>query len=930
MAHLPPEDWRIIENDTHASRLPTTFEKAGQKYYANQPRELYRLLAISNSIVPEPIEELLGAVSTSAEMRLIAAYKEGPLWNEEDLLRDARDKRARFRQLLHDDCRSEARRAIVHILRDEQKRCYTMIWPDIFLQEYYESSRYISSFLAPDAARPFEDSLYPCTTKRFQLPNTGSLRYVFSLRGDSDERVVLADREALFLSIMPYVDSDNSYRSTRDFMRIKLRNSGGLRLSDVFRKRHIPAMQRRDRLGMSSVNVDETDSAATLYDIMQKSIDQEKQYVAYKQTIIESMHECIDLSKNEPCWSPNGAPHVTMQLLQLLEDDMKKENRRGAKPFVFPRACNYLNQLVAKEPDPGKTLWMKVPYYSEGKRDGSELRQFTVDHFMKSSGITMRVPAPESADEVQRYLRKVKVDEKSLDYVWMEWFIRHGCREVLGTRFLPLRITQSVTDNDQVMFINLFQGFRCHEWIRNSFDECRTLFQNDALRKETPIFDAARSDMSVYEKGPLGFFLDHIVNLCGGSQESATIRHGWNALMCFYPDEKPPTFFLNQGPPGCGKSSTDEMLAKWMLNKAHVRKVTAIEHLVGHFNADSEKTVFTIIEEMDFKDAKSKAMAALQELVTCKELRGERKGVDASMRGDYNHFSCNTNAESPIILPRDQRRVMICVFSRITALKMSNDAQFKKDYLTRLAAVLDDEQMWKSYAYWLYETFCKTNEMAMEVLRSLRIRRVFNWSTTKTQLVSMIYYADTSVLGWMFMCIARYQPFTGQPAKAFVFQHDSGDTEFQNWNTWSKINARAISRDDLREDAACKKFKNHSWQDCKLEDTDNWWHKELRQNVYKRYCDALHAYASSKYHAVCLSEPDFFAELRRLLTTLDPLSRDDRVSLLEFSETATFKDELIAREWICFAPLRQLRERIALALPPAWNFSWEEYYKQTK
>jgi hypothetical protein len=333
----------------------------------------------------------------------------------------------------------------------------------------------------------------------------------------------------------------------------------------------------------------------------------------------------------------------------------------------------------------------------------------------------------------------------------MEWYIRHGCREVLGVRFVPLRISQSVTDKDQVQFINLFQGFRCHDWISNSLDRCRRLY----------LMDSARSSS-------LEFFLQHVQNICGGDPEAAKLRHGWNALTCFYADLRLSMWIINQGPPGCGKSSADEKFAEYMLNKAHFRKVTAIEHLVGHFNADAERVVFTMIEEMDFKDAKSRAVQALQELVTCKELRGEAKGVDAKMRPSYDHFVAETNAESPIILPKDQRRVMINVFSRAVALKMANDKAFKEAYLDRLARVLDDEDMWRSYAYYLYTEYTPTYERAMEVLRSMQVRRVFNWHTTRTQLASMIFFADTSVLGWLFWSVSRHEPFTAGPAKAFV------------------------------------------------------------------------------------------------------------------------------------------------------------------
>lgn len=923
---LPPDSWLI--HDAADVSANVVFTRGQNRYSWPEPRALYQLLAISGSTIADPVYHLLGQTLGSAgyEMRLIISFSaSGYLnWTDEHLLEECRALRSRFRRILHADTRADAKRTSTHVLRDVNQLTFTLVFPEIFIPEPYETTKYIATFLKNEDAMPWNTAIQCVSTLQYQLANTGSLRYAFTLKGDGDERIIVADREALFNELVPFVASSRR-EGGGDRMRIKTRGPGGLKLDNLFIKTHVGRIRQRERLGLNGVNaeVDENNVPADMI----VSLDAEKKHIEYRQRVVASLRTCIDLSADEPCWSPNEGPAQNMKLNDLVRGDSR--DRR----FIFPNAVSFLNEMIAKERAPGNMVWVKKPAYANGERSGSYVEKYTLERFTKDCGMTLKFMVPESTEEIDIYLRGVKHDEKSKMYLWADWYFKIACREVLGERFLPLRWTQNATDPDQAMFINSFQGFRSQRWIRDDRDECRRWFESDNERR---VLDRPANDplASIYSKGPLAFYREHVANLCGGDETQSRIRHGWNALMCYYPDMKPPLVFIQTGPPGCGKSSSDEKLGEWLLNTAHVQVVTTMEALVGKFNALGEKTVFTRVEEMDMKNAKPKEMAAFQELVTGKLLRGEPKGVDAKMRASYEHFSLNTNIRNPAVLSKDQRRIMVCVFNAVVELRMASDEAYKTAYLTRLAEVLDDEKMWRAYAYWIWKEFCETDAAATNFLKSLYLKRVFNWSTIKTQLVSLIYFPDTSVLGFLFLEVSRYNSFAPSPAKAFVYQHDKESTDFNSWPDWASKNAqRNIGPVDLND--PCRKFKNHSWSDNKIEDTDRWWHKVRKQDVYERYKATLGVRNTSKFKAALLSEGDFYIELKRLLTTLDPQDKDDRVALLEYSETFTrtrkdSEEYVVANEWLCFAPFRQLRERIVRALPAGWNFTWDAYYEQTK
>jgi hypothetical protein len=476
-------------------------------------------------------------------------------------------------------------------------------------------------------------------------------------------------------------------------------------------------------------------------------------------------------------------------------------------------------------------------------------------------------------------------------------------RSVNGVRYWPLHFGERLTDVQHRDWINSFRGFRAQHWL---IEHARS--GSELLSRQ---LSASLSDRD----SDLCFYLQHLKNLCCGSDEVRDFVLTWMALLVFYPREKTDNWILSTGKPGCGKTSSWIAFAQRMLNKAHYRTVKDMIGLVGHFNADAANNSLTIIEEMDFKDQKHKALNALQELVTCKDFRLEKKGIDAKMARNFDHFVANTNVESPIILSTDQRRVMVLVCDYRFNVLLDDPVQ-REAYLARLARVLDSDEVWKQLSLFLFSKFVPTQERAAEQLASLKTRRIFSKETTRLQLISMIYYPDKSVLGYLFMMLAYRTPLTGRPSENFIKEtrdpRTRALTDFTTWDSWNTMRNSSTRRGEL------KGFEHHDWK--KDENSSLWWHKELRFLVYKRYQEFM----ISKRSCV-RPEPEFWVDLEHLMKVRDA----DTEPLMISSAALIAKGDKESRleEWVAFAPFPELRKRVERAIPSGLGFTWTEWDK---
>ena len=311
--------------------------------------------------------------------------------------------------------------------------------------------------------------------------------------------------------------------------------------------------------------------------------------------------------------------------------------------------------------------------------------------------------------------------------------------------------------------------------------------------------------------------------------------------------------------------------------------------------------------------------ASLLELVTAKELRIERKGIDQYMGRSHDHFIANTNVESPMILPDNQRRFFVCEFSAVFAREMDRDEKFKQFYLTRLAEVLEDERMWRALAYKFYE-LVPTAEHARSLMASFHLCRRFNAFTTGLQLNSLMHYQEKSVLGFLWRLLDVRKPFTTPQRAADAFVLEDETLHFPKWQRWSRLN--------LGNDPDAIRFVNHDWR---TSDGARWWHREEQSTVYTMYERLVRSLA---VHTRPLDQLRFHEELVRILGFTDEMT-NVRAAVRCATETSEIVNERGARvpkatEWYCFAPFKELRAAVARAIPSALHFSWDEWDKQRK
>lgn len=305
------------------------------------------------------------------------------------------------------------------------------------------------------------------------------------------------------------------------------------------------------------------------------------------------------------------------------------------------------------------------------------------------------------------------------------------------------------------------------------------------------------------------------------------------------------------------------------------------------------------------------------ELVTAKELRIERKGIDQYMGVSHDHFIANTNVEAPMILPDNQRRFFVCEFSAVLAREMDRDEEFKRFYLTRLAEVLRDDAMWRALAYKFHE-LVPSGEHARELMASFHLCRRFNPFTTELQLRSMMHYQEKSVLGFLWKLLGARRPFVTPSfaADAFVLEDDTA--YFFKWKRWTTANLEGCA------DAIA--FPGHDWT---RSEGKRWWHRVEQRAVYELYRGLMSTLAT---HARPLDPIRFHEELVRILGFSDEMT-NVRPALLCATETSERFDDKgrkmpEVKEWYCFAPFRELRAAVARAIPSALHFSWDEWDKR--
>jgi hypothetical protein len=303
------------------------------------------------------------------------------------------------------------------------------------------------------------------------------------------------------------------------------------------------------------------------------------------------------------------------------------------------------------------------------------------------------------------------------------------------------------------------------------------------------------------------------------------------------------------------------------------------------------------------------------EIITCKDLFIEKKGIDGLMGRSFERLVAHTNVPNPIILQDGQRRWYVNEFDLTVAKDMEADAGYKNRYLKKLFEAYADDNVWRAFAYQLFMMVPSLAAAHEEIVR-FGVRRVFNPNTSKVQLESMVHFPERSVLGWLWKHLASDVPICGSGAAAdsFVLEDDLLP-DFTKWSSWTELRLRSDPRTD--------EFSNANWRENQGKD---WWHKVEVKLVYTTYSTHI-----TRMGGRPLDPMSFHAELRRILAftsaeeNIRPALRSaSEVNRREVGYGDSRRTVAQSAEWLCFAPRAELREAISRALPASLHFEWSK------
>lgn len=125
---------------------------------------------------------------------------------------------------------------------------------------------------------------------------------------------------------------------------------------------------------------------------------------------------------------------------------------------------------------------------------------------------------------------------------------------------------------------------------------------------------------------------------------------------------------------GAGKNTFTEFLSNNVLGEEFTRSFSDIDGLLKDFNADAERSVLTILDEVGANGASMKKHGRIKDFITRRSQNIERKGIDRNKTGDYNDYIWTSNEDWIIRVSESDRR---CLCSEVSGKHVGDSKYFK-------------------------------------------------------------------------------------------------------------------------------------------------------------------------------------------------------------------------------------------------------------
>ena len=175
---------------------------------------------------------------------------------------------------------------------------------------------------------------------------------------------------------------------------------------------------------------------------------------------------------------------------------------------------------------------------------------------------------------------------------------------------------------------------------------------------------------------------EHIIN-CFAS----IIQKPWEKLGI--------SILLKSSREGAGKNIILEFIADHVLGRDFSRSFSDIDSFLSKFNADAERSIITILDEIGGNGATIKNSNRLKDIITRKSVPIEKKGLDRYLAKDCNNCFMTTNDDWIVKLSVSDRRNF--------CLELNNEKINEKGYFAKLAEACESREVGLHFFHYLMQ-----------------------------------------------------------------------------------------------------------------------------------------------------------------------------------------------------------------------------------